>query len=81
MTTLNALPTPQMAEVLTIASRLTSNERLLIARMLLDSVLAKEPNEDTEWQQLSLHSFEEAWNNDEDAIYDDWRNLYGIPAR
>jgi hypothetical protein len=34
-----------------------------------------------EWQALSLAAFERDWDNEEDAIYDNWRTLYGIPER
>lgn len=81
MTTMNVTTTPQIAEVLHIAARLTLTERLLVARLLLDSVLTKEIDEETDWQQLSLKGFEADWDNEEDAIYDNWRELYGVPAR
>ncbi|MBU6349969.1 MAG: hypothetical protein KGS73_07440 [Chloroflexi bacterium] len=81
MTALNLAPTPQIAEVLTVAARLTLTERLLVARFLLDSVLAKESDEEADWQQLSLNAFEREWDNEADAIYDNWRELYGVPTR
>jgi len=34
---------------------------------------------DAEWAELGMSRLEEAWNNPEDAIYDDWRQLYGVP--
>ena len=34
-----------------------------------------------EWQVLGLAAFEQDWDNEEDAIYDDWRTLYGISER
>ena len=43
---------------------------------LLESQLT-EPD----WQSMSLASFAKDWDNPEDAIYDNWRELYGIPAR
>jgi hypothetical protein len=73
--------TPRIAEVLTVADRLSSAERLFVARWLLDSVLAKEIDEEADWQQLSLSTFEEDWDNEEDAIYDNWRIHDGVPAR
>lgn len=81
MTALNLAPTPQIAEVLTVAARLTLTERLLVARFLLDSVLAKESDEEADWQQLGLNAFEREWDNEADAIYDNWRELYGVPTR
>ena len=81
MTVANLVTTPRIAEVLTVADRLTAPERLFVARWLLDSVLAKEIDEEADWQQLSLSTFAEDWDNEEDAIYDDWRTHYGVPAR
>jgi hypothetical protein len=31
-----------------------------------------------EWQQLGMDRLEQERNNDSDAIYDDWRRLYGV---
>ena len=81
MTVANFATTPQIAEVLTIADRLTAAERLFVARWLLDSVLTKEIDDEIDWQALSLSTFEEDWDNEEDAIYDNWRAHYGVPAR
>jgi hypothetical protein len=33
------------------------------------------------WSSLSEDSLARVWDNDEDARYDDWRKLYGAPAR
>ena len=33
------------------------------------------------WSFLSEHSLQRVWDNEEDARYDDWRELYGAPAR
>lgn len=81
MTIMDMAATPRVSEVLTVAARLTLTERLLVARLLLDSVLAKESDEESDWQALSLSAFEKEWNNEEDAIYDNWRALYGVPTR
>ena len=29
----------------------------------------------------SLSAFEKDWDNPEDAVYDDWRDLFGVPAQ
>jgi hypothetical protein len=81
MTAFNAAATPRIAEVLAVAARLNLTERLLVARLLLDSVLTKEIDDESDWQQLSLSAFEKEWDNEEDAIYDNWRELYGVSAR
>ena len=33
------------------------------------------------WSFLSEDSLRRIWDNDEDAPYDNWRELYGVPAR
>ncbi|MEZ4713331.1 MAG: hypothetical protein R3A44_39460 [Caldilineaceae bacterium] len=81
MTVANFATTPRIAEVLSVADNLTLAERLFVARWLLDSVLVKEIDDEVDWQELSLSSFEKDWDNDEDAIYDDWRTHYGVPTR
>lgn len=63
------------------ARQLTTMERLTLAKLLLESVLTDEPDEDASWSALSLDAFQKDWDNAEDAIYDDWRKLYGVPAR
>lgn len=73
MTVLSLTDTPQITELLPKMMGLTSQERLLLARLLLDSVLTKEIDEESDWQNLSQSTFESAWDNDENAIYDDWR--------
>jgi hypothetical protein len=34
-----------------------------------------------DWAALSLSSFEAGWDNPDDAVYDDWRERYGVGAR
>lgn len=80
MTVANLAATPRIGEELTAAGRLTSAERLLVARWLLNSVLTSEIDEEADWQELSLSAFEKDWDNEEDAIYDNWRVHYGVPA-
>lgn len=85
MTVADIATTARVGEVLTAAGRLNSAERLLVARWLLDSVLTSEIDEEKDWQRLSLSAFEQEWDNEEDAIYDNWRELYdrsgGLPRR
>ncbi len=33
------------------------------------------------WSSLSDASLQRIWDNEKDAAYDDWRELYGVPAR
>ena len=56
-------------------------ERLTLANLLLESVLTGEPGEEADWAAMSLNTFQRDWDNAEDAIYDNWRELYTVPAR
>ena len=40
--------------------------------------VSKEDLEHEEWTAMSLSRLEEKWDNPQDAIYDDWKKLYGI---
>jgi hypothetical protein len=31
-----------------------------------------------DWGELGMDRLEQEWNNPEDALYDDWRKLYGV---
>lgn len=33
------------------------------------------------WSFLSEESLRRIWDNEEDAVYDNWRELYGVTAR
>lgn len=33
------------------------------------------------WSLLSESSLQRVWDNEADAAYDNWRELYGVPAR
>ncbi len=52
--------------------------RLMLAKLLLDSILTNEPTDETDWSHLSLETFQKDWDNSEDAVYDDWRKHYGV---
>ena len=81
MSAVSLAATPRVSEALNVVMGLTNTERLLIARLLLDSVLGQEIDEEADWLKLSLSAFEKEWDNDEDAIYDNWREIYGVPTR
>jgi hypothetical protein len=70
----------RVSKVLDVAQQFSSNERLMLAKLLLDSIVAHEIEEEAEWQKLSLAAFEREWDNPDDAIYDNWRELYGVSA-
>jgi len=65
---------PQVAEVFDGARRLTTVERLALAKLLLESILASEPDDETNWSAMSLDTFQKDWDNAEDAIYDNWED-------
>ncbi len=63
---------------------LPNQDRLLLARMLLDSLLQKKDAAragDKDWQAMSLSHFQEGLDNDDDAAYDNWREHYHVPVR
>jgi hypothetical protein len=33
------------------------------------------------WSLVSENSLRRVWDNDQDAAYDNWQELYGVPAR
>jgi hypothetical protein len=33
------------------------------------------------WSFLSEAALQRVWDNEEDAVYDNWRELYGVPAQ
>ena len=33
--------------------------------------------EDEAWREFGMSRLEEEWDNPQDAVYDDWRKLYG----
>lgn len=71
---------PRISQVFDIAKSFTTTERLILAKLLLDSLVEDETEEDAEWGNMSLAAFEKDWDNPEDAIYDNWRVQYGVPA-
>ena len=80
MTSLNLIVTPRVTAALSAVQRLSATERLVLARLLLDSVLTNEIEDEADWSNLSWAAFEKDWDNPEDPIYDNWRELYGVPA-
>jgi hypothetical protein len=52
------------------ARQLTTVARLALARLLLESVLAGEPDDEANWLAMSLDTFQRDWDNAEDGIYD-----------
>ena len=70
----------RVTDVLGTVKQLTATERLVLAKLLLDSLVVDEAVDEAAWQQMGLAAFEQEWDNPDDAIYDNWRELNGIPA-
>jgi excisionase family DNA binding protein len=43
--------------------------------------LPEEAEELSHFDRMSLAALAELWDNQEDAIYDDWKKLYGVAER
>ena len=61
--------------------QLTTLERLMLAKLVLDSVLVEEVGDEANWSAMSLEALQRDWDNPEDAIYDNWREHYGVSTR
>jgi hypothetical protein len=60
----------QVSKLFEAARQLQAKERLVLARLLLDSVLDAELEAEADWSAMSLAAFEKDWDNPEDAISD-----------
>jgi hypothetical protein len=78
MTVLDIELSPRITKVLGEVRQFTVEERIVLAKLLLDSIIAGDAEDAADWQSLGLKMFEADWDNPDDAIYDDWRSLYGI---
>ena len=54
MTVLNPAASPRLVEAMNDIKQLTLAERLMLARLLLDSVLTSETDDDADWLNLGL---------------------------
>ncbi len=52
----------------------------LIAKVIQDFINDEMKDEVRDWSAMSLAAFEKDWDNDEDAIYDNWRELYEVQS-
>ena len=77
MLTPNLAPA-RISEVFERTRQFDASERLLLAKLLLDSVLNEESKADAQWNQMGLDAFTADWDNPEDAVYDNWREAYGL---
>lgn len=65
------------------AHHLTEDQLVTKALDILFSVtdLLDDQQEQRGWSVLSEDALHRVWDNDEDAIYDNWKELYGLSAR
>lgn len=69
---------PKMTQVINEVSQLSAEERLMLAKLLLDSLVEHGEQDEADWLALGLATFQQDWDNPDDAIYDDWREHYGV---
>lgn len=77
---------PECAERLTRLAQAQNLSEAVIVEKALDILftltdLFDENAERRGWSLLSRSSLQKIWDNDEDAVYDNWKDLYGVPTR
>jgi len=78
---LSSTMSPRVTKLLDTAKNFSTTERLILAKLLLDSLLIDETEDMADWYNMGLAAFEKDWDNPDDAIYDNWREMYGVTAR
>ncbi len=63
------------------AQHISEDDLIVKALDVLFSITQDAPVDRNAWTASSEASFSNVWNNDDDARYDNWRELYGVPAR
>lgn len=59
--------------------KLPIGERLQLVKLVIEELEnAAMGLEEADWSALSLEQFQREWDNADDAVYDDWREAYGI---
>lgn len=43
-----------------------------------EQLIQEEKQKEEDWTKLAISSFTEDWDNEKDAVYDDWRELYHV---
>jgi hypothetical protein len=74
----------QPAERLSVAAAAQGISVTEWLQAALEHLLAEGETERAEledWQALGLKAFEAGWDNPDDAVYDNWREAYGVLAR
>ena len=74
-------PSTRITQVFDIAKEFTTSERLILAKLLLDSLIVDEAADETDWNNMSRASFEKDLDNPEDVVYDNYEEEYDILAR
>ena len=54
---------------------------ITISETLAKELIHEEEQRDKEWGNLAMSSFVNDWNNEKDAIYDNWKDLYRVQKR
>ena len=65
-----------------LASASGTTEEALIEKaidILLELSREESGLEHRAWSAASLPALQRVWDNDADAVYDNWRELYGVP--
>ena len=63
------------------AETLPEADQNRIAVVVTHQVEAAKHNADTAFTRLSEDAFAADWDNPQDADYDNWRQIYGVPKR
>lgn len=74
------LSTIELEQLSALAARQGISTVDLIHRAI-DLLMHSETTAEADWQALSLSTFEASWDNEEDAVYDHWRDRYGLESR
>jgi excisionase family DNA binding protein len=61
--------------------RVTPEDLARAARVTPSAPLREGDQELAGFDRTSLAALEEVWDNEADAVYDNWRELYGVPER
>jgi len=69
-----------LTERLTVRAQQLDDKQAEKVLTFIEFLLAEEmlEKERCEWQNASGQAFARVWNNEYDAIYDNWKDLYGV---
>jgi hypothetical protein len=75
---------PHVAEQLKLVARsehLTEDEIVQKALEIFFSLSSAGLVDRQAWTRSSEDAFNRVWDNEQDAVYDNWKDIYGTPAR